>query len=175
MINLSGLSISFFDLLVKGIPESFLFVLAVYIFTRIKIEIKKYLILSFLITIITFLIRLLPITLGVHTILSLLSLIILFIIFYKVNLQILIKTIISVIVIAIIVIISEELNLVFLLSIYGSKKTEQLLNSPTTVSIYSIPSTIFFAVIVLIAFLVLSLIDRRKKGKNGVVSEKTGK
>ena len=164
---MSGLSISFIDLLVKGIPEGFLFVFAVYIFTRIKFDVKKYLILSVLFTILTYVYRKLPIFFGVNTILSLLTLILLFIVFYRVNLQILIKTIVSVIAIAIIIIISEELNFLILNGIYGHEKTQSLFKTEYGVSIYSIPSTIMFAVIVFIVFFVLLYIDKHKKDNDG--------
>ena len=169
-------SASLFDLLIKGIPESFLFVLAVFVFTRIKFEMKKYIILSLVFTLIVSLTRWLPINLGTHTMLSLLILIVLFIVANKVDLQSIIKTIISVIIIAIIIVISEELNILLLLAIFGQSKTDELLSgSSVMVSVYEIPSTVIFAVIILISHLIFVKIDKSKKVKDGEIGAKTGK
>ena len=74
------LKLSWIELLMKGIPEGFLDVLAIYIFTNTKFEKSRYVILSVLFIASTYLIRLLPINLGVNTMLGLLVLILIFIV-----------------------------------------------------------------------------------------------
>jgi len=176
MILLDKFLESLIELLVKGIPESFLFVLAVYIFTRIKIELKKYILLSLIFTLVTYLTRWLPVNLGTHTMLSLLILILLFLLANKVNLQNIIKSIISVIVIAILISISEVLNLFLFNAIFGQAEAEQLFNSSSAIikSISMLPSTIFFAFILLILHFILKIYDKSKKAKDGKASEKIG-
>jgi signal transduction histidine kinase len=173
MIKLS-ISASLFDLLIKGIPESFLFVLAVYVFTRIRFNFKKYVILSLIFTFIIYLTRWLPINLGTHTMLSLLILILLFIVANKVDLQMIIKSIVSVIIIAIIIVISEELNVLLLIAFWGQSKAGKLLSgSSIMVSVYEIPSTVIFALVILASYFVLAKIDKNKKVKNGEIGAKT--
>ena len=170
-----GISISPIELLIKGTPEGFLFVLAVYILTRTKIDWLKYVIQSLIFIVMTYALRLLPINIGTHTMLSLLALIILFMAFNKVSLQKLISAITSVIIIAIIVFISEELNLLLLIAIWGQSKTNALLSGTSImVSVYEIPSTVIFALVILASYFVLAKIDKNKKVKNGEIGAKTG-
>lgn len=175
MIGLS-ISASLIQLLIEGIPESFLFVLAVYIFTRIKLNVKKYLSLSLIFTFIIYLTRLLPINPGTHTLLSLLVLIIIFIITNKVDLQNIIKTITSAIIIAIIIAVSEELNILLFFAFLGQSKTDKLLSGSSIITtVCEIPSTIIFALIILISNLILIKIDKNKKAKSGKISEEISK
>ena len=176
MILLDKFLESLIELLIKGIPESFLFVLAVYILTRIKFDFKKYIFLSFIITVTTYVTRWLPVNLGTHTMLSLLILILFFLLVNKVNLQNIIKSIISVVILAIILVISEVLNLLLFNAIFGQAEAEQLFNSSSAIikSISMLPSTIFFAFILLILHFILKIYDKNKKVKDGKVSEKIG-
>lgn len=168
---------SLIELLIKGIPESFLFVLAVNVFTRTKFDLKKYLVLGSIFTLITYLTRWLPINLGTHTMLSLLALIFLYLIAYKVDLQYIIKSIISVIAIAIIIVVSELIDLLLLSEIYGKIKAEELLNSssPLIKSVSALPSILIFGIVVLVIYLIMSKKDKSKVKEHGKTDQKTGK
>jgi len=168
---------SLIELLIKGLPESFLFVLALYIFTRVKFDYKKYMLLSLMLTLIIYLTRWLPINLGTHTMLSLLFLILLFLIVNKVNLQNIIKSIISVVILAIILMISEVLNLLLFNAIFGQAESEKLFNSSSALikSVSMLPSTIIFALTLLVIYFLLLIYDKSKKAKDGKASEKIGK
>ena len=161
---MSLLSASLIEFLVKGIPEGFLFAWAMFVFTRTKMDKKKYILISLTSSITTFAIRLLPINYGVNTMLSLLVLIILFISICKVDIT---KVILSALGVTIILFISEELNILLLRSIFGTEKTIALLTSTMGKTIYGIPSTFFFALILLIA----KVIIRKKDGKDQAVDK----
>lgn len=162
---MSTLSISLIELLAKGIPEGFLFTWAIFIFSKTPIDKKKYLLISTLTILTTFIIRRLPINYGVNTMLSLLIMIILFVVICKVDIP---KVIISVIGVTIILFISEELNILLLRAIYGTERTIELLTSTMGKSLYGIPSTIFFAIILLVAHRIIkkrntTKIDEKKE------------
>ena len=161
---MSLLSASLIEFLVKGIPEGFLFAWAMFVFTRTEIDKKKYILISLTSSVTTFAIRLLPINYGVNTMLSLLVLIILFISICKVDIT---KVILSALGVTIILFISEELNILLLRSIFGTEKTIALLTSTMGKTIYGIPSTFFFALILLIA----KVIIRKKDGKNQAIDK----
>ena len=67
------LKITLFEFIVRGIPEEFLFVFAVYTFTRTAINLKRYLIASFVFWISEYLIRSLPIQYGINTVIGLIA------------------------------------------------------------------------------------------------------
>lgn len=174
---MNGISISFIELIIKGIPESLLMVLAIHVFTKTQIDKRKYYLITLLYLIVTYLIRFLPIELGVNTILSLLFLIILFQIAYKIDLTKVVRSIASAIGIFAIVIISEVLNMFLLIIFVGQDKAEDLLKSvnPLTKSISSIPSTIFIALFILLGYLILSKLDKVREAKNGGTGKTAGK
>lgn len=80
---MSSISISLVELLVKGIPEGLLDVLAVFILTQQKFVLKKYVIISVVFIISNYLVRLLPINFGVNTMIGLLILVLLFVFLRK--------------------------------------------------------------------------------------------
>ncbi len=174
-ISLDGISTGIFMLLIKGIPEGFLNVLALHLFTHIKIDIKKYIILSVIFVVATFFIRLLPITLGVNTVLSLLITIITFQIAYKSQLSKVVSTIVSAIVIAILVALSEVMNMLVLTLAHGSEKAAEMFNSADNLmkSVYTIPSTVFFAIFIVLGYIVIKAYNKRKK-THGEISKSSG-
>ena len=162
------LKISWIELIIKGIPEGFLDVLAIFFFIRMKFDLVKYFILSVGFIFLNYIIRLLPISFGVNTMLGLLALILLFIIICKAEPS---KVIKSVIIMAIFLFISEGINSVILILMFGTEKTMSFVSDPITKSISSIPSTVIFAVIVICSYFVLKKRDEHKKVKNGNVSK----
>lgn len=145
------------EFLLRGIPESFLFILAIYVFSKTKINIKIYIITSLLYAISTYVIRLLPINYGVHTILSLLFLGFLVIYYNKIDS---IKALSSTIIIYLIQILTEGIN-VLLLNVMDIN-IEQLVDNPFIKTMLGIPSLILSYLIVLIFY----YINKKKMGEN---------
>jgi len=174
---MSGIAVSPIELLIKGIPESILILIALHVFTETKIVLKKFLLLNLLYLITTYLIRLLPIALGVNTILSLLALILLFLIIYKIDLSKIVRSIVAAIVIITMVMAAEVLNMLLLNIVFGEKKAAELLGygSALTKSICTIPSTLIFAVFVLVGAVVLARINKYWKEKDGKAGTETRK
>jgi hypothetical protein len=163
------MKLSWMELLIKGIPEGFLDVLAVYVLTRTKIDIKKYITMSLIFIVLIYLVRLLPISNGVNTILALLILVALFVFIPKVEPA---KIIISTVVVAILLIISETINGAILFSIFGEETTRSFFENPLSRSISGTPSTVIFALFILISHLILSKRGKAKGVKNGEISKK---
>ncbi len=155
---MSNISISLIELLIKGIPEGLLDVLAIYILTKTPFDKKKYILISSIFIVTTYLIRWLPINLGVNTMISLLVLVVIFLCTTKIDLTKLIKSIISM---AIILITCEEINILLLIAIFGKNSAQELLSSSIGKSLYGSPSTVFFAIVIFIIYFVI-----KKKAKN---------
>lgn len=165
---MKNISVNFIVLLINGIPQSMLTVLAVHIFTKTKIHLKKYLLLSFICAIAAYLIRFLPIAIGVNTVLVLFVIIIEFEFTYKPKLSELICIITSVIVTFLMIVISEILNMLLLTTIYGQSHAIGFLNSSNGLvqGLSTIPINIFLGVFVCISYLILKQVEKRK-GKDG--------
>ena len=170
------IAVSLSVLLIKGVPEGLLTTLALHIFTKTKIELKKYLSLSAIYIASTYIVRFLPIRMGVNTVLSLIILILCFQFTYKHQLSKIISSVISSLIIMILIALSEVLNVWLLTIMYGKEKAEELFmsNVGITKSISSIPSTVFLAIFILIGYFIISYIKRGKK-KNGKTGEEISK
>lgn len=173
---MDGIASSVAVLLMKGIPEGMMATLALHLFTRTKVDFKKYLLLSFIYILATYLIRFLPITLGVNTVLSLFVLILCFQFAYKYQLSKVISSIVSAFVIMILIAVSEVINMVLLTALYGEARAEELFNSRVGIeySLSGMPSTIFTAIFILIGYFIIKNFDKRKQ-KNGEAGKETGK
>lgn len=176
MIELNGIAISVTQLLIKGVPEGMITVLALHFFTRTKIVWKKYLMLSFLYIVAIYLIRFLPIKLGVNTMLSFLVLILLFQAAYKAQMEKVANSVVSSVAILILVVLSEALNITLLKLCFGSDKAAELLLSDNALikNISITPSTIFLAIFTFAGHLLLTMIEKRKK-EHGEAGEKVSK
>lgn len=168
---MKNISVNFIVLLINGIPQSLLTVLAVHIFTKTKIYFKKYLLLSLIFAVATYLIRFLPIAIGVNTVLTLFVIIIEFEFTYKTRLSKLLCIIVSAIITFLLIVFSEVLNMCLLTILYGQAKAEKLFvsNNGLTKGISTSPTNIFFSVFILIGYLILKKIEKRKEqnGKTG--------
>lgn len=172
---MDGISVNILVLFINGVPQGLLSVLALQTFTRTKMDPKKYLLLSLICIVTTYLIRFLPIALGVNTVLTLLILIISFQIVYKTELSKVMRIVASAAVAFIFVAISEVLNMLLLTAIFGQARAEELFASTDglTRSLYTTPSNIFFALFIIIGYVILKKIDKRKN-KDGETGSKTG-
>jgi hypothetical protein len=149
------LQVSWLEFIVRGIPEEFLFVLAVHVFSKTRIDIKKYLLSGSLFWIIVCLIRLLPIQYGINTILNLIAIIIL--VSFINNIDI-IKSIRSGIIVIILGFISEGINAAFIQFVL-KKDLNVIFNNTTLKTLYGLPSLIFLVIFVIVYYFILS---RRK-------------
>lgn len=140
------LHLSFLEFIVRGIPEAILFVFAVYIFSNIKFEIKKFIIASSILAISTFLVRMLPISYGIHTILNIITLVLIASVVIKINI---IDSIRCGILTAILMFICEGINMGLIQLIHGNQ-IEKIFSNPTLKTVYGLPSLIIFTIIILL-------------------------
>lgn len=145
------------EFFLRVLPESFLFILAVYIFSQTKINKKKYFITGLIFSIVVFIIRMLPINYGVHMILSVLFL--LFIIVKYNNIDV-INSIRSIILTYLIQLISEAINVIFL-NMSNINLDIAFLN-PITKNLLGIPSIIITFLIIMISY---KIINKRRDDK----------
>lgn len=173
---MDGIAVSLIELLIKGIPEVLLIVLAIHVFMNIKITPKKYLILFILGLITTYLIRFLPISLGINSILSLVAWVVYFQIIYKLGISRIPKLIISVVIIILFIALAEIINMVLLNAYFGEAEAAALWTSTSalTKSLANLPATIFLAILVFVSWLILAKIRKNKKVNNGKSGEETG-
>lgn len=140
------LHLSFFEFIVRSIPESILFVFAVYIFSNTKIKFRKYIFSSILLAITTFLIRMLPISYGIHTILNIIMLVIIASSVIKISV---IDSIRAGILTAILMFICEGINMVLIQLIHRNEIGE-IFTNPILKTAYGLPSLIIFTILLLI-------------------------
>ena len=79
------LRLTLLEVFLRALPEEFLVIFAVYVFSKTVINAKKYIISSILYVLAVYLIRLLPIQYGVHTILNIIVIIVLTVTINKIN------------------------------------------------------------------------------------------
>ncbi|MBY0754312.1 hypothetical protein K5V21_02475 [Clostridium sardiniense] len=140
------LHLSFFEFIVRGIPEAVLFIFAVCIFSSTKIEIKKFIISSLILSVATFLVRMLPISYGIHTILNIIILVIITTVVVKLSI---IGSIRSCILTAILMFICEGINMGLIQLTHGSE-IERIFANPILKTVYGLPSLMIFAIILLL-------------------------
>lgn len=170
---MSGISISPVQLLIIGIPQGFLAVLGIFIYSQIKVKLRNYLILSLILTSLTYFIRFLPISIGVNTMLSMIILIISFQIIYRFDLRKIVKLIVSVVGVFLTLAVAELLNGLIINLLFGEAKAEQLVNSnvPLVKSLSYSPSNIVFAFILFLFYYFISKKTKSKKDDVGTISK----
>lgn len=137
------LEITLLELLLRGIPEAFLFIFAAYAFSKKFIEPKRFIISSIVYAIMVYMIRLLPIHYGVHVILNLFVLIVLT---FKINKIDLVKAIQVSIAIIILQFICEGINVLLIQYVFRFD-VGSVFNNPILKILYGIPSMLIFALI----------------------------
>ena len=158
------LKLSLIEVLLRGIPEGFLIIFAVYAFSKTVINIKRYIITSIISIISIYLIRLLPIQYGVHTILNTMLILLLAVSVNKIDI---IKSIQASLMTLLLEFVCEGINMLIIKYIF---KVDILyvLSEPSLKVIYSIPSLLIFAAIVCTYYFSLA---RRKKLREVVSGE----
>lgn len=148
------------EFLLRGLPEGFLLILGIYIFSREKINKKNYIISSILSSIVIFFIREFPISYGVHTIIIIILLILLSIFYNKIDSYRTVRSVISVFVLQY---LSEALNLVFLKIVLGLD-LNVIFNHPIKKNIAGLPSVMINVIIIYIFY-------KKFKKRDGLVSD----
>lgn len=150
------LKLTLLEVLLRGLPEGFIIIFAVYAFSKTVINIKRYIVSSIIFVIAVCLIRLLPIQYGVHTILNTIVIIVLTV---NINKIAIIKSILAGVITVIVEFICEGINMLIIQYIF-KEDIMNLLNEPSLKILYGIPSLVIFAVIVANYYYYLA---RRKK------------
>ena len=137
------------EFVLRVIPESFLVIFAIYIFSKTEINKKKYLATSIAFSIIIYITRMLPINYGVHMILSVLFLLFIVVSYNKIDA---INGIRSIIFTYLVQLVSEAIN-VFILNIIDLN-LEVLFKNPIYKAVLGIPSLIITAGIISIFYII---------------------
>ena len=136
------------EILLRGIPEGFLYILGVYIFSKIKINRNKYITSSLITSVVICCIRFLPIDYGVHTILSILFIIFFSILYNKIDS---IKATRATIITFIIQFLSEGINMLVLTSI-PNLDLDYLFSNAVTKNFLGIPSLIVTLIVLMLFY-----------------------
>jgi hypothetical protein len=140
------LRIPFIDLILIGIPEVLLCVLAIYSLAKKKVPKKTYFISSVLLAIVEYSIRMLPINFGVHTILNVVFLLILSIYIVKIPT---IKAISYVFSVIILLVTCETINMLILIHIF-KVNVALISTNPMMKVMFGIPYLLLFGCAILI-------------------------
>lgn len=160
------LRITLIEFFFRGLPEGFLFMFAVYAFSKTPINIKRYIISSVFFVPTVYLIRLLPIQYGVHTILSIMVINVLAVNTNKISI---IKSIQTSLMAVILQYICEGIN-VFIIQYIFKADIMYLLSDPSLKILYGIPSLLIFAVIVFTYYFYSTRRKKLKEVVNGEIS-----
>ncbi|MCR1935068.1 hypothetical protein NSA27_10350 [Clostridium tepidum] len=144
------------ELVIRTLPECFLIIFVIQVFSNYKINKNKYVLSSILLSIIMYSIRLLPIHYGVHTILNIIAIVLICTFINEVTP---IKSITYSLILMSLLALSEALNLYFIYKIFGDNVANTLKN-PLKKCIYLMPSMIILVITILFAF---KIKDRRLK------------
>lgn len=151
-----------FEFILGYILQAFSFVLGVYAFNRQKIEIKKYVLLSVVLSIISYFVRLLPISFGVHTILFLLFLLIICIFIVKMPIYITIR---SILLLTVLLLVTEMGNVAIMINILGQKNFERMMAIPIEKAIVGLPGALTFAILIILSYFILNKPAKNKSIK----------
>lgn len=141
--------------------QGFAIIFGVYAFNRQRIVIRSYIIGSLLVILVSYLVRLLPISFGVHTIINMLIMFLICIIVLKMPAY---KTIQSALLVTVLLLICEMVDVAIMIAIFGKSRFEKMMLVPLQKAMAGIPGTMFFVMIVIVAYLILSN-QMKKKGE----------
>ena len=150
------LRLTLLEFFLRGLPEGFLAILAVYAFSKTVFNLKRYIISCIILVSAIYLIRLLPIQYGVHTILNIIVIIVLTVNINKIGI---IKAIQASIMTVILEFICEGINMFIIKFIFRADIT-YVLSEPSVKTLYGIPSLLILATIVFTYYFYLA---KRKK------------
>ncbi|MCB2305543.1 hypothetical protein LGL08_04885 [Clostridium estertheticum] len=159
------LRLTLLEMFLRSLPEEFLIIFAVYVFSKTVINVKKYIISSMFFVIAVCLIRLLPIQYGVHTILNVIVIIILT---TNVNKISIIKSIQASIMAVILEFVCEGIN-VFIVHYAFKVNVKYAFSERLLKIIYSIPSLVIFAAIIFTYYFYLVRKNKLSEVMNGEI------
>lgn len=154
MLNLEPI-----ELILRAIPEGFLYMFGLYIFSKKEIEKKKYIISAIIIGLGIYIFRELPVNYGVHTMLTILLIIFLSSIYNKIEV---ISSIKSTIIMFIVQFISEAAN-ILLLQLIPNLELDKLFSNTLYKTLLGIPSLII-SLLILIGM--KKYIEKKKDNKD---------
>lgn len=150
------MNLTLVEVFLRIIPEQFLFILASYMLSGKKIDIKRILLSSFIVAVAIYLTRLLPTQFGIHTILGLVMIVFVNI---KVNKFKVIKAIQITVFLVILLLLSEIVN-VLLITFVFKVDVKSIFNDPTLKALYGLPSLAIFGAL---SFVLGKKINKAKK------------
>jgi len=161
------LRISLLELVARGLPEGFLFVMAIYAFARRKIEIKPYLISVGVVVLFTFLFRFLDINFGVHIILNIIVLIFMCVFLCKLDLYVVVKGAM----ITTLIMLAIEVTNVILLQAILKEEFLSIIENPVKKILVGLPGIIMFAIYAISIYYFLAYKKQNlKEDNNGEIS-----
>jgi 4-amino-4-deoxy-L-arabinose transferase-like glycosyltransferase len=155
-------SLSWIDFFLRLIPEGLIIILAGYAISQKDINIKLYLISSFIIAFLSFIYSQLPVSTTLPMVLTAISTVIILSSINKIKTR---KAILSTLICFVLLIITEGINMVLLNKIFNLDTNKIFLSSNTLMrNIYGLPSLLIYGLIVLSCYLILK---KRKEKKYG--------
>ncbi|MBU3171050.1 hypothetical protein [Clostridium estertheticum] len=159
------LRLTLLEVVLRSLPEEFLVIFAVYVFSKTVVNVKRYIISSIIYIIAVCLIRLLPIQYGVHTILNIIIIIVLT---TNVNKISIINSIKASIITVILLFICEGIN-VFIVRYVFKVDVKHVFSQPLSKILYSVPSLVIFALIVFTYYFYLVKKNKLSEVMNGEI------
>lgn len=138
------------EFLLRGIPESLLFIFAGYAFSKSRIDFKRFLIGGFLFSVIGYLIKLLPINFGIHSVLVIIACII---VLNNINKIPLMRAISSSLIVTIIGFASESLNALFIQNVL-KKDLNVIFENSIQKTLYGLPSMALMGIVIGIVYFI---------------------
>lgn len=138
------LKVTVLEIILRLIPEGFLFMFASYTFSKCTIIKSKLLISSLLLGITTYIIRSFPINFGVHSVLGIVAVVMLTVNINKIDI---IKSISAAVITMIIGFLAEGIN-VFIIQSIMKEDISKIFEDPVSKSLYGIPSLLIMALII---------------------------
>lgn len=144
------MEVSLLELFARGIPESALFILASYIFSKRQLDLKRFVVSTVVYSLLVYIIRLLPIQYGINNILTVFAIIAVNIMINRIDI---IKSIKIAIFIFIIQFICEGIN-IFILQYLFKYDLNYIFSDAKLKILYGIPSLIIFGAILLLFYFI---------------------
>ncbi len=164
------LKVTLFEFLIRGIPESFFFVLAIYAFAKKRIQWVPFLISGVILILITYGVRFLPINFGVHIVFNLIALVLLSVFLNKIDILTSVKGAMFAV---LSMVLCEALNVLVLQLIYGDKLTD-IIGDSFRKAVAGTPGFVVYMVIVT-TYYILSMRKVKIANKNGTINDQSSK
>ncbi|MBW9171429.1 hypothetical protein K2F43_09430 [Clostridium estertheticum] len=159
------LRLTLLEVVLRILPEEFLVIFAVYVFSKTVINVEKYMKSSIIYIIAVYVIRFLPIQYGVHSILNIIIIIILTVNINKISI---IKSIQASLMTVILLFICEGIN-VFIVQYVFKVNVKYVFSQPLSKIVYSTPSLVIFALIVFTYYIYLVKKNKLSEVMNGEI------